>query len=149
MTVKTNIRLLLVFAFDLLMVVVAWLGGFFIRFNFTWPYSYNTEVIYGLLLLLCAQVVACRWAGLYRGMWRFASLSDLKRVLKAVAVSTFVLLVVMLFAKPHLHIPRSLVVLYPILLLLLMSGGRVAWRMWKEYSLYGRLDGQGKPVVIV
>ncbi|NYT84327.1 polysaccharide biosynthesis protein [Pollutimonas harenae] len=149
MMVKTSIRLLLVFAFDLLAVVVAWLGGFSIRFNFTWPYGYGSEMAYGLLLLLCAQVLACRWAGLYRGMWRFASLSDLKRVLKAVSVSTFVLLVVMLFSKPHLHIPRSLVVLYPILLLLLMSGGRVAWRMWKEYSLYGRLDGQGKPVVIV
>ncbi|MGB6105281.1 MAG: nucleoside-diphosphate sugar epimerase/dehydratase [Pusillimonas sp.] len=142
-------RIFLVFAFDLLMVVAAWVGGFLIRFNFTWPYSYNDEVIYGLLLLLGIQLVACRWAGLYRGMWRFASLSDLKRVIKAVAVATFALLLVVIFSKPYLLIPRSLVVLYPVLLLLLMAGGRVAWRMWMEYSLYGKVAGKGKPVVIV
>lgn len=142
-------RIYLVFAFDLLMVALAWTGGFLIRFNFVWPHAYNSEIGIGLPLLLVVQLLACRWAGLYRGMWGFASLPDLRRVLRAVAVSTVTLLLFTVFSGPELSIPRSMVVLYPILLLLLMGGGRVAWRMWKENRLYGKLAGQGKPVVVV
>jgi len=40
-------------------------------------------------------------------------------------------------------------VLYPMLLVLYMGGGRAAYRMWKEHRLYGGLIAQGKPVVIV
>jgi FlaA1/EpsC-like NDP-sugar epimerase len=144
-----NYRLALVLAFDLIMVLVAWTGGFLIRFNFDWPYAYNREVIVGGGLLLMVQLAACRWAGLYRGMWGFASIPDLRRVLKAVLVSTFALLLFTIFSKPDYLIPRSMVVLYPILLLLLMGGGRVAGRMWKERYLYGKFSGKGKPVVVV
>jgi FlaA1/EpsC-like NDP-sugar epimerase len=148
MFLNTAFRTLLVFAFDLLVVVVAWTGSFFLRFNFNWPAAFNLEVLYGAILLLIVQLLACRWAGLYRGMWSFASLPDLKRVLKAVAVSTLALMAITVFSKPHFLVPRSLIVIYPILLLLLMAGGRVAWRMWKEHRLYGKVSGRGKPVVV-
>lgn len=144
-----NYRSALVLAFDLLMVLVAWAGGFLIRFNFNWPHAFDGEVIGGGIVLLVVQLIACRWAGLYRGMWSFASLPDLRRVLKAVLISTFALLLLTIFAKPHYMIPRSMVVLYPILLILLMGGGRIAGRMWKEHHLYGGVVGQGKPVVVV
>src|SRR3546814_940861 len=56
---------------------------------------------------------------------------------------------VTVFLKPRFLVPRSLIVIYPVLLLLLMAGGRVAWRMWKEHRMYGKVSGQGKPVVVV
>ncbi|MER1942809.1 MULTISPECIES: nucleoside-diphosphate sugar epimerase/dehydratase [unclassified Castellaniella] len=148
MIINTRFRSSLVFLFDLAAVLLAWTGAFLIRFNFDWLPGFEQTIWLGLIPLLVAQLFACQWAGLYRGMWRFASLLDLQRVLKAVLVSTFVLLLMALFSQPYLHIPRSLVVLYPILLFLIMSGGRVAWRMWKEYCLYDKVGGQGKPVVI-
>ncbi|MDV7395504.1 hypothetical protein RZS08_29220, partial [Arthrospira platensis SPKY1] len=46
-------------------------------------------------------------------------------------------------------IPRSMLLLYPLLLLVAMGGGRVLWRMWKEHRLYGGLAEQEKPVVVV
>lgn len=145
-----SFRSFLVFAFDLLAVVVAWVGGFFIRFNFELPPSYYLDqMIYGLPILMVGHAVACRWAGLYRGMWVFASLPDLKRVLKAIALSAIVLVVLAAFSTGSTALPRSLLVLYPVLLLVIMGGGRAAWRMWKEHRLYGRLIAQGKPVVIV
>jgi FlaA1/EpsC-like NDP-sugar epimerase len=145
-----SIRSFLVFLFDLLAVVVAWSGGILIRFNFDWPSDYGRRLEVGLVVLLALQALACRWAGLYRGMWRFASLPDLKRVLKAAAASTVGL--VALFAVDRAAgpaLPRSLLVLYPLLLLTVMGGGRAAWRMWKEHRLYGDLIAAGKPVVIV
>ncbi len=145
----TTFRSVLIFAFDLLAVVLAWVGGFLVRFNFEWPADYASQILMGLPLLLLVHAVACRQAGLYRGMWVFASLPDLKRVLKAVAVSSAALLVVVALDRSEPTIPRSMLVLFPVLLLLIMGGGRAAWRMWKEHRLYGRLATQGKPVVVV
>lgn len=145
-----SFRSFLVFAFDLLAVVVAWIGGFFIRFNFELPPPYYLDqMLYGLPILMVAHAIACRWAGLYRGMWVFASLPDLKRVLKAIALSGIVLMVLAAFSTGSTTLPRSMLVLYPVLLLVIMGGGRAAWRMWKEHRLYGSLIAQGKPVVIV
>jgi len=139
----------MVFLFDLLAALVAWVGGFLLRFNFEWPVGYGNQMLFGLPLLLIVHAIACRWAGLYRGIWLFASLPDLKRVLKAVAVSAIALLIVANLVPPSFSIPRSLFLLYPLLLLLFMGGGRAAWRMWKEHRLYGGLIAQGKPVVLV
>jgi FlaA1/EpsC-like NDP-sugar epimerase len=145
-----NLRSILVFAFDLLAMVVAWVGGFLLRFNFEWPHHYTDLIVTGAIILLPVHAVICRWAGLYLGMWVFASLPDLRRVLKAVFASTVALGLLMLFYRPTaLLVPRSLLVLYPLLLLMTMGGGRVIYRMFKEHGLYGGLIAQGKPVVIV
>lgn len=146
---KKNARTAFVVLFDALAVCLAWFGGFLIRFNLEWPEVYLEKMLFGLVVLLPAHVLACRLAGLYRGMWVFASLPDLKRVIKAVALSAAVLLIVLALDRPEQQmIPRSMLLLYPLLLLFLMAGGRIMWRMWKEHRLYGGLAEQGKPVVI-
>jgi FlaA1/EpsC-like NDP-sugar epimerase len=141
---------ILVFLFDLFAVLVAWTGGLLVRFNFAWPSDYDLEIVQVLAILLPIHTLACHWSGLYRGIWRFASLPDLKRVLRAVTASTIGLLAIKaigLHSGPAL--PRAMLVLYPLLLATTMCGGRVAWRMWKEYRLYGGLATTGRPVVVV
>ncbi|MDR2689776.1 MAG: polysaccharide biosynthesis protein [Azoarcus sp.] len=146
-----SIRTSLVFLFDLFAVVVAWIGGLLVRFNFEWPDDYGHRPFTSLIVLLALHALACRWAGLYRGMWRFASLPDLKRVLKASTASTAGLVALLIAdritAAPTL--PRSMLVLYPLFLLFIMGSGRALGRMWKEQRLYGDLIATGKPVVIV
>lgn len=141
---------LFVFLFDLSALFFAWVGGFLLRFNFDLPINFVSVMIWGLVFLLPGHAIACRVAGLYRGIWMFASLPDLKRVLRAVGLSTAVLLVFfVLYRTEYQVVPRSLLVLYPMLMMLYMGGGRAAYRMWKEHRLYGGLIAQGKPVVIV
>lgn len=144
-----NVRSFLVFAFDLAAVLAAWVGAFLLRFNLEWPHAFRTEVFYGALILMAVQLVACRWAGLYRGMWSFASLPDLRRLIRAVGVSVIAVLALAAFGGAWLLIPRSIVLLYPLLLIMLMGGGRIAWRLWKESRLAPVSDAERKPVVIV
>lgn len=121
-----------------------------LRFNFEVPTEFMPRMWWGLFALFPIHAVACRNAGLYRGIWLFASLPDLRRVLRAVAFSSFaVIAFFVLFHYGQQVIPRSLLILYPMLLLLYMGGGRAVYRMWKEHRLYGGLIGQGKPVVVV
>jgi FlaA1/EpsC-like NDP-sugar epimerase len=142
-------RSALVFLFDLSAACAAWIGTFLLRFNFEWPEEYSVPMAVGLMVLVPAHAIVCRWAGLYRGMWVFASLPDLSRVLRAVAVSSMALWAFVAVYRSVPAVPRSTLALYPMLLVIIMAGGRVAYRMWKEHRLYGGLVAQGKPVVIV
>jgi FlaA1/EpsC-like NDP-sugar epimerase len=147
--INTTLLSSLVFLFDLIAAALAWTGGLLLRFNFEWPLDYGHKALVAGTVLLLVHAVACRLAGLYRGMWVFASLPDLKRVLKAVAMTTTAMLLMLALDRGSPALPRSMTVLFPILLLVIMGGGRAAWRMWKEHRLYGGLIGAGKPVVIV
>jgi len=147
--VTITFRTVLVFLFDLAAPVVAWVGAFLLRFNFGWPEQYGNHLLFGLLLLAPAHALICLWAGLYRGLWIFASLPDLKRVLHAVAASSLGMLAFVAFYREPYGTPRSIVVLYPMLLAAWMAGGRVAYRMFKEHRLYGGLNAEGKPVIVV
>jgi len=148
--VSRSVRSLLVFLFDCSALVFAWVGGLSLRFNFDIPPNFMPALWWGLAVLWPVHALACRQAGLYRGIWLFASLPDLKRVLRAVALSTAAVLLFSLWYRQYLQtIPRSLLVIYPMLLLLYMGGGRLAYRMWKEHRLYGGLTARGKPVVII
>ena len=145
-----TIRLFFVFLFDVFAVFFAWGGGLLLRFNFVGPSGYNPRTLWIPLTLLFIHAVACHWAGVYRGIWRFASMPDLKRVLRAVSVSSIGLVVIKaLTPDPGMVLPRTMLVLYPVLLTATMCGGRLIWRMWKDHHLTGRLAAVGDPVVIV
>lgn len=142
-------RSLAVFAFDLCVVVLAWLGAYLLRFNFTVPAEFEAPMWAMVLVLLPVEAVVFRAMGLYRGIWFFSSLPDLLRIFKAVLLSTLLLAA----ATPLLGmlgvVPRSTLVLYPLLLMMLMGGGRAAYRIWKEYRLYGEYGAQGRPVLVI
>ncbi|WP_232299271.1 nucleoside-diphosphate sugar epimerase/dehydratase [Azoarcus sp. CIB] len=135
--------------FDLVAACAAWVGTYLLRFNFEWPAEYGAQIGLGLLVLLPVHGIVCRRAGLYRGMWVFASLPDLARVLRAVAISSLAVWAFVALYRAQPVVPRSTLLLYPILLAVIMAGGRAAYRMWKEHRLYGGLVAKGKPVVIV
>src|SRR5690606_5496801 len=111
------------FAHDLLMVPFAWLGAYWLRFNLEpIPEPYLDEAWRLLPVVWVAQVVAFWRFGLYRGIWRFASLQDLARILKAVATGVAAGAVVS-FALTRLEgVPRSVFVIYACLLVLLLGG---------------------------
>ncbi|MCL2161862.1 MAG: polysaccharide biosynthesis protein [Betaproteobacteria bacterium] len=147
---RISVHTFLVFLFDLLAVVVAWAGGLLIRLNFAWPSEVGFYTVLILAALLPIHALACFWAGLYRGIWRFASVPDLKRVLHAIAISAAGLVMIKAFSSfPGSTLPRAMLVLYPLLLATIMCGGRLAWRMWKEHRMSRSLPATREPVVVV
>lgn len=146
---QISARSALVFCFDLLAAALAWWGSFMLHFNFALPPAYDDKLWLTTGLLLLAHGLACSSAGLYRGIWVFASLPDLKRVIKAVSVSTLAVWLLIGFTVLPPHLPVALGILYPMQLLLIMGGSRAIGRMWKEYRVYGDLLAAGKPVVVI
>jgi FlaA1/EpsC-like NDP-sugar epimerase len=95
------------------------------------------------------QAVIFLGLGLYRGLWRFASLVDLQRIVFAAAIGALLIPVVLVMLRLQATVPRSVLVLYPLVLIFLMAGSRFAYRVWKEHRLYSPFAALGEPVLIV
>jgi len=53
------------------------------------------------------------------------------------------------FFRADINVPRSTFILAPLLLAAIMSGSRIAYRAWKERSLYGNIHLTGEPVLVI
>lgn len=149
-TVTFPNRQLQVFLFDLFAVAVAWWGALLLLGAHQWIEAETALAAGFFLVLTIAQAFLNAWAGLYRGIWVFASLPDLRRVLNAVLTASVLLALLVAFsAATNSPPPWAVMIQFPLILLGTMGGGRAAWRMWKEYRLYGGLVSQGRPVVVV
>ena len=144
-----NSRTYIALGHDFIVAVVAWLLAYSVRFNFDIPATHNHEMWLHSYWIIPLEVTAFLGFGLYRGAWRFASIPDLKRILKAVGFSALLVVAVCLILKPFGTIPRSILLLNPILLVVGICGSRIAYRISKERALYGKIFTQGKPVIIL
>ncbi len=145
---KSNPRITLVMLHDLVAAVVAWLGAYLLRFNLTLPTEFS-EAAHATLLWVVPLQAAIFWRfGLYRGIWRFASLPDLKRILKAVGAAAVAVPVVLILFRVQSVVPRSVLVLDPLLLLLFLGGSRFAYRAWKDRQFGVILDG-ARPTLLL
>jgi FlaA1/EpsC-like NDP-sugar epimerase len=137
------------FLFDLCAVIAAWLAAYLIRFNGGVPNDFGMGALRALVWVLPIYGLMFRVFGLYRGMWVFASLPDLMRISKAVVAGAVVTMIAALMVQPVPIVPRSVLIVSPILLFLTMGGARALYRATKEFYLYGGLVGQGKPVIVL
>ncbi|WP_429342521.1 polysaccharide biosynthesis protein [Paraburkholderia sp. GAS42] len=137
------------FAFDLCAVTLVWLLAYVIRFNGPVPAEFWHGALKALGWVLVTYAVMFRYYGLYRGMWLFASLPDLMRIAKAVIVGALVVMTGSALLQPHPVVPRSVLILSPLLLFLAMGGSRAIYRAAKEFYRYGALVGQGMPVLVL
>ena len=130
-----NIRRLLVFLHDVSAVGVAWVLAFWLRFNLDLPREFAEPMWRRLPLAVLAYALVFLAFGLYRGLWRYASLPDLQRIVLAVGLGAIAVPAVMAITRSAAGVPRTVYVLMPMLLLLAMSASRIAYRAWREGHL--------------
>jgi FlaA1/EpsC-like NDP-sugar epimerase len=132
---------------DMLMILIAWLLAYWFRFNLqAVPQVYWQSALLYLWIVVPVQAALFWHFGLYRGVWRFASLPDLLRILKGTAVG-LVVIVAVIFALYLLEgLPRSVPLLYGLFLIILLSGPRFIYRWLKDRRI---TMGVGKRVLIV
>ena len=144
-----NVRALLAFSHDAAASAVAWFAAFWLRFNLDIPQP-HLGGMWGTLVWVVPLQAAIFWVfGLYRGIWRYASLPDLRQILVAVATAAMAVPLVLVMFHIQSPVPRSVHLLDPLLLVLLMAGSRLAYRAWKEHSLYGLTHLQGEAVIVL
>ena len=144
-------RATLAFLHDVAAVGLAWLGAYWLRFNLEMPPRlYWDTALVALPMVIAVHSVVFWLMGLYRGLWRYASLPDLQRILIAVglaALATPALFTLVAFPSV---IPRSVYLLCPVLVVTAMGGSRLLYRAWKEGTLLGMMrHPRAQPVLVL
>ena len=139
----------LAFTHDLAAALLAWILAYWLRLNLEIPADFRPAMTRAMLICVPVQAYAFLAFGLYRGVWRYASLPDLRRILFAAGSGALAGPFVLLMLGLHNGVPRSVFLLEPILLLLIMGGSRFAYRSWKEHRLFGATRKQGAPVLVI
>ncbi len=142
-------RSLLAFGHDLAAGAITWLAAFWLRFNLEIPDIYLELALQSLLWVIPLHAVIFWGFGLYRGIWRYASLPDLKRIVYAVAIAAVAVPTALLMLQLQLSVPRSVLIMNPIILIMVMGGSRLAYRAWKERSFGNLLPAQREPVFVI
>ncbi|MFZ3018957.1 MAG: nucleoside-diphosphate sugar epimerase/dehydratase [Gallionella sp.] len=146
---KPHMRTLLAVLHDAAAALLAWSLAYLLRFNFDLPESFAAELRHTLAWVVPLELLIFWRFGLYRGIWRYASTGDLRRIVLAVALSAAAIPLLFWMLRQGSVIPRSVLVINPILLILLMGGSRFVYRMWKEQNLYGDIKLNGEPVLVL
>ena len=146
---KFSARTTLAVLHDASAAALAWTFAYLLRFNFELPAGFATELWKTLVWVVPLQVIIFWRFNLYRGIWRYASTTDLRRIFLAVMLSAAAIPLLFWMLRLGLVIPRSVLVINPLLLILLMGGSRFIYRLWKEQGLYGGIKLYGEPVLIL
>lgn len=146
---KPDLRTMLAVLHDAVAAALAWSLAYLLRFNFELPENFSAELELTLIWVIPLQMAIFWKFGLYRGIWRYASTADLRRIVLAVVLSSAAIPLLFWMLRLGLVIPRSVLVINPLLLILLMGGSRFVYRMWKEQGLHGAIKLHGEPVLVL
>ena len=120
---------------DLLMVYVCWQLIHVLRYasrheSYAWlGFSWT------IALALVAQGLVFWRVGLYRGVWRFASVPDLWNILKAGFYGLLAIALGLAVYNRLDSVPRTVLVVYPFALTVLLGMPRLLYRVWKDHHV--------------
>ena len=132
MALGVRYRTALAFAHDLVVAGAAWCAAFWLRLNLEVPEPYFSAMLASLLWVVPLQAAVFWMFGLYRGIWRYASVADVQRIAIAVVVSAMAVAMVLTLLGRPTGVPRSVMILDPLLLAMAMGGSRMLYRIWRE-----------------
>lgn len=101
----------------------------------------SLSAIMSVVLIQCIIYPIC---GLYLGIWRFASIPDLVRIIRAVIIGTVINITFL--QLNGLAIPLKAYIIYALLLIIMLSGSRLLFRWMRDYP---KSFSDGKRILVV
>ena len=126
----------LVYLHDIFITAICFNLSIFLRLGSEFNSIPNSIIVYGTILITIIGAIVYRLTGLYKGIWRYASINDLLNIVKAssILIATFLIL---MFAVTRLEsFPRSVLFINWFVLIILLSGSRAIYRLYKDKKLF-------------
>ena len=140
------------FAHDVVMAATAFVVAVALRLGEVGLFLTNESLMMALGLFTAVSAGVFWSMGLYRGIWRYASLNDVVAIIKAVSLAILVFAVVTFMITRLEAVPRSALLINWFVLVILLSAPRMFYRVIKDHGLRHVLE-QTKagrvPVLIV
>ena len=119
--------------------------SFYVRFDGNMPGDQSWLLRELFLVQLPIRLGFFYFYGLYRGMWRYASMQDLMTIFRAVSLSSLLAIAVVLFSQDFNGLPRSVFVMDWIFTVTFAGGARFIVRVLQTYPFNQK---SGKRVLI-
>ncbi|MFQ5443841.1 MAG: polysaccharide biosynthesis protein, partial [Nitrospinales bacterium] len=132
--IRYSPRMLFIFLFDNIIGFFTLYLAFLLRYD--WHIPQNELDHYASLVpfVLICRSISYLYYSFYTRLWEYTSLEDLIQIIKAVMVGSFLLLFSIFIYNRAITIPRSIMVIDMVLLITMLGGSRMAWRLWNEKS---------------
>lgn len=131
---------------DLTLVALAWWLAFWLRFNLEIPDEFVELAWSSGLLPLLAYGASMTGARVYRHVWRFTGMPELRQLALGVLWAGLLTAAgVLMLRLPNF--PRSVLLLHPLLVLVALGGVRAVWRTLSERPMVG--SANARPLLIV
>ena len=132
-------------ALDLTLILIAWGGAFWLRFNLDVPDEFVAMAWGSAVYAVFGYVAGMLGLGVYRQVWRYIGLPELRRMVLAIFVGAVLTAVVVLMLRIE-NFPRSVLLLHPLIVVTLLAAVRAVWRtMFERQSR----DTVGQSILIV
>jgi UDP-GlcNAc:undecaprenyl-phosphate GlcNAc-1-phosphate transferase len=118
---------------DLVVIVLAYYAAFLLRFDGELVAPLYRQFLQSLPIVIVLQLAAFLVLGLYDGLWRYTSMSDLSRQLRAVAGGWIASTLAIVFLFRLESVSRSVLIMDAALLLIGVSGTRVSFRLLRTW----------------
>lgn len=114
---------------DCMLIVLAYYGAFWVRFEGQVDYHmYLGYFARSLPIILSCKIVAFQAAGIYGGVWRYFSLSDLGTYLRGLALGSVASIIAVLYLFRFENFSRAVFIIDAMFLTLLVLGSRISFR---------------------
>ena len=133
---------------DLLMIVLAYYAAFLLRFDGNLVQPYYQQFLVSLPVVILAQIGAFLALGLYRGLWKYTSMTDLSTQIKAVAGGWIASTVAVVFIFRLEGYSRGVFVMDAVLLMFGVAGTRISFRLLRTWLVRLRPPANAKRVLI-
>jgi UDP-GlcNAc:undecaprenyl-phosphate/decaprenyl-phosphate GlcNAc-1-phosphate transferase len=133
---------------DVAVIVLADYAAFLLRFDGAIVPAYYHLFVKSLPLVIVIQLGAFLALGLYDGLWRYTSIDDLSRQLRAVLGAWIASTLAIVFVFRLENVSRSVLVMDGIILTIGISGTRISFRLLRSWAARFQSPAAGKRVLI-
>jgi UDP-GlcNAc:undecaprenyl-phosphate GlcNAc-1-phosphate transferase len=140
-----NIRILRFFV-DMAFIALSYYLAFLLRFEGTFEPSMKEYYLTTIPLVLTIKMGIFYLSGLYKGAWRYTSVSDVVKMLKAVALGCFMSGLVLWVIPGYGVLSLSVLVIDFNILFFLVTGARTSFRVLEHFHISN--NHQGRKVLI-
>ena len=150
MSSSVSVRRTVQLAIDAGLLALAYYAAFLFRFDAGVPVRYEELLADTIVFVVAGKLVIFALFGLYHKLWRFVDQKDFESILKAVAVSSLVLVGSLFLISPgDIAPPRGVIALDFLLTLLLVCGTRFLVRAVIERPTGATIAHRGSREVLV
>jgi FlaA1/EpsC-like NDP-sugar epimerase len=152
-------RTLFFLAFDILIMTFSLYLAFLLRFEFNIPVLYGDMFLKALPILLFIKLATMALFGVYKIIWRYVDVNELKKIYFSTIIAESVVMVTILIpfdpifsflSLPHVSgFPRSVFFIDALFSASLLSALRLAKRLYIEKALFSHTARRGAKTIVI